>query len=115
MSVAALAVLAVLPWLLARHQLSILTELLIFGAFAMFLLGAEVAWSKVLTFFGQPPSREELMAGMNLSFVRASTRGLALAGTMAFAVLAVLLLALRATYNEPFWRTAGTRIVRPGG
>ena len=31
------AVLAALPWLLARHQLSILTELLIFGVFAMSL------------------------------------------------------------------------------
>ena len=29
--------------------------------------------------------------------------------------LAVLLLALKATYNGSFWRTAGTRIVRPGG
>jgi branched-chain amino acid transport system permease protein len=34
---AAAVVLAALPWLLARHQLSILTELLIFGLFAMSL------------------------------------------------------------------------------
>ncbi len=34
---AAVAALAVLPWLLARHQLSILTELLIVGMFAMSL------------------------------------------------------------------------------
>ena len=30
-------------------------------------------------------------------------------------VVAVLLLSLAATYNEPFWRAAGTRIWRPGG
>lgn len=64
----------------------------LFGGFAVFLLGTEVVWSKVLTFFGQPPSREELLAGMNLSFVRASTRGLALAGTMLFLLLFCLLL-----------------------
>ncbi len=29
--------------------------------------------------------------------------------------LAVLLLVWKATYNETFWRTAGTRFVRPGG
>ena len=29
--------------------------------------------------------------------------------------LALLLLGWKATYNEPFWRTAGTRSVRPGG
>jgi branched-chain amino acid transport system permease protein len=34
---AAVALLALLPWLLARHQLSILTELLVFGLFAMSL------------------------------------------------------------------------------
>ena len=34
---AAVSLLAALPWLLARHQLSILTELLIFGIFAMSL------------------------------------------------------------------------------
>ena len=34
---AAAALLVALPWLLARHQLSILTELLIFGLFAMSL------------------------------------------------------------------------------
>jgi ABC-type branched-subunit amino acid transport system permease subunit len=34
---AAVALLAALPWLLARHQLSILTELLVFGIFAMSL------------------------------------------------------------------------------
>jgi hypothetical protein len=30
-------------------------------------------------------------------------------------VLVVLLLAWKATYNEPFWRSAGTRAVTPGG
>jgi protein-S-isoprenylcysteine O-methyltransferase Ste14 len=30
-------------------------------------------------------------------------------------VLVVLLLAWKATYNEPFWRSAGTRAVKPGG
>ena len=30
-------------------------------------------------------------------------------------VLAVLLLAWKGTYNGSFWRTAGTRLVRPGG
>ena len=34
---AALAALAILPWVLARHQLSILVDLLIFGLFAMSL------------------------------------------------------------------------------
>ena len=34
---AALVVLAVVPWVLARHQLSLLTDLLIFGLFAMSL------------------------------------------------------------------------------
>jgi hypothetical protein len=29
--------------------------------------------------------------------------------------VAVLLLLLKATYNGAFWRTAGTRFVRPGG
>jgi type IV secretory pathway TraG/TraD family ATPase VirD4 len=29
--------------------------------------------------------------------------------------LAVLLLAWKATYNDTFWRTAGTRFIRPGG
>ena len=29
-------------------------------------------------------------------------------------VLAVLLLAWKATYNEPFWRTAGAKTMRPG-
>ena len=37
LAVAALALLAVLPWLLARHQLSILTDLLVFGLFALSL------------------------------------------------------------------------------
>ena len=37
LGIAAVVVLAVLPWVLARHQLSILTELLIFGLFAMSL------------------------------------------------------------------------------
>jgi branched-chain amino acid transport system permease protein len=36
-SLAALVVLAALPWVLARHQLSILTDLLIFGLFALSL------------------------------------------------------------------------------
>jgi branched-chain amino acid transport system permease protein len=36
-SVGALVVLAALPWVLARHQLSILTDLLIFGLFALSL------------------------------------------------------------------------------
>ena len=30
-------------------------------------------------------------------------------------VLVVLLLTWKATYNEPFWRSAGTRAVKPGG
>src|SRR5262249_9736129 len=30
-------------------------------------------------------------------------------------VLVVLLLAWKATYNEPFWRSAGTHAVTPGG
>lgn len=30
-------------------------------------------------------------------------------------VIALLLLACKAAYNEAFWRAAGTRIVRPGG
>jgi Phospholipid methyltransferase len=30
-------------------------------------------------------------------------------------VFVVLLLAWKATYNEPFWRSAGTRTVTPGG
>jgi protein-S-isoprenylcysteine O-methyltransferase Ste14 len=29
--------------------------------------------------------------------------------------VAILLLLLKATYNDAFWRTAGTRFVRPGG
>ena len=33
----AVLVLAVLPWVLARHQLSLLTDLLIFGLFALSL------------------------------------------------------------------------------
>jgi branched-chain amino acid transport system permease protein len=37
LALATLLVLAVLPWVLARHQLSILTDLLIFGLFAMSL------------------------------------------------------------------------------
>jgi branched-chain amino acid transport system permease protein len=37
LDIAGLVALAVLPWVLARHQLSILTELLIFGLFAMSL------------------------------------------------------------------------------
>jgi branched-chain amino acid transport system permease protein len=37
LDVAGLVALAVLPWVLARHQLSLLTELLIFGLFAMSL------------------------------------------------------------------------------
>jgi hypothetical protein len=65
---------------------------LLLGAFAIFLLGAEVVWSKVLTFFGQPPSRDELLAGMNLTFVRASTRARALGGTMVFLLFFALLL-----------------------
>jgi branched-chain amino acid transport system permease protein len=36
-ALAAIAALAVLPWVLARHQLSILVDLLIFGLFAMSL------------------------------------------------------------------------------
>src|SRR5471030_1149565 len=30
-------------------------------------------------------------------------------------VLAMLLLALKATYNRVFWRAAGTQVIRPGG
>ncbi|MBI1962174.1 MAG: branched-chain amino acid ABC transporter permease [Candidatus Rokubacteria bacterium] len=37
LALAALAALAALPWVLARHQLSILTDLLIFGLFALSL------------------------------------------------------------------------------
>jgi branched-chain amino acid transport system permease protein len=37
LGVAALVALAVVPWVLARHQLSILTDLLIFGLFALSL------------------------------------------------------------------------------
>jgi branched-chain amino acid transport system permease protein len=37
LALATVVVLAALPWMLARHQLSILTELLIFGLFAMSL------------------------------------------------------------------------------
>jgi branched-chain amino acid transport system permease protein len=37
LALAALVALAVLPWVLARHQLSILTDLLIFGLFALSL------------------------------------------------------------------------------
>jgi len=37
LALAALAALALLPWVLARHQLSILVDLLIFGLFAMSL------------------------------------------------------------------------------
>ena len=36
-AVALIAVLALLPWVLARHQLSLLTDLLIFGLFALSL------------------------------------------------------------------------------
>lgn len=79
---------------------------LLFGAFAMLLLAAEGIWSKVLTFFGQPPSRDELLTGMNLSFVRASTRGLALAGMIAFLSVFALLLwvwARRARNADRAW------------
>lgn len=79
---------------------------LLFGAFSMLLLAAQIAWSKVLTFFGQPPSRDELLTGMSLSFVRASTRGLALAGMLALVFLFALLLWLwwrRARSAERAW------------
>jgi arylsulfatase A-like enzyme len=69
---------------------------LLFGAFAMLLLAAEVVWSEVLIFFGQLPSRDELLAGLNLTFARGSARGLALAGTAAFLLLFALLLRLSA-------------------
>jgi branched-chain amino acid transport system permease protein len=81
---AALVVLAVGPWVLARHQLSLLTELLIFGLFAMSLdlimgytgllsfghaayfgLGA-YASALVLLEFGQPVP-VALVAGMLLA------------------------------------------------
>jgi branched-chain amino acid transport system permease protein len=81
---AALAALAVVPWVLARHQLSLLTDLLIFGLFAMSLdlimgytgmlsfghaayfgLGA-YASALVLLEFGQPVP-VALLAGMLLA------------------------------------------------
>ncbi|HEY6064531.1 MAG TPA: LTA synthase family protein [Thermoanaerobaculia bacterium] len=64
----------------------------LFGGFVLVLLSAEVVWSEVLIYFGQPPSREELLAGMNLTFVRGSAPALALARTALLPLLFSLLL-----------------------
>jgi hypothetical protein len=72
----------------------------VFGAFALILLSSEVVWSQVLIFFGQPPSRDELLAGMSLTFARGSVLGPGLAGAALFILLFSLLLYVRARRSK---------------
>ena len=59
---------------------------------------------------GSPTSGDHARR-FSLSQARANREYRAVVGVL----LAVLLLALKATYNGAFWRTAGTYLVRPGG
>jgi hypothetical protein len=68
----------------------------LFGAFALLLLSAELVWSEVLIFFGQPPSRDQILAGMNLTFARGSAPGFTMARMALFPLLFSVLLYLLA-------------------
>jgi arylsulfatase A-like enzyme len=79
---------------------------ILFGAFTLLLLSAELVWSEVLIFFGQPPSREQILAGMNLTFARGTASGFMLVRLallpFLFAVL-LYLLAKRARHARRAW------------
>jgi arylsulfatase A-like enzyme len=65
-----------------------------FAVLALGLLAVEIIWSDVLIFFGEPPSRDELLAGTNLTFARGSVADPALAFEAVLLVLFALLLYL---------------------
>ena len=79
---------------------------ILFGAFALLLLSAELVWSEVLIFFGQPPSRDQMLAGMNLTFARGTAAGFTLLRMALLPLLfSVLLSALarRSRYARRAW------------
>ena len=82
---------------------------ILFAAFALLMVTAEVVWSEVLVFFGQLPSRDEITAGMNFTFARGTARGFALGATSAFLLVFAFLLwmaARRAKRAGGGWSTA---------
>jgi arylsulfatase A-like enzyme len=67
-----------------------------FSALALGLLVAQIVWSEVLVFFGDVPSRDELLAGTNLTFARGSVAAPALASAALVLLLFGFLLYLAA-------------------